>query len=329
MATIKEIADKSGFSPATVSRLLNSDPKLSVTAETKKKILKVANDLGYWQDRNKPASYTLALLYIVNGKEHLEDQYFYYLKQNVTRIAQQKQIELTTFTDIKELIKQADHFQGFLGIGSAELTANELKILYKALPSGVFIDINPAPELFDSVQPDLSWTIEDALNRLKQKGYQTVGYLGAESFTLDHIPQRDVREITFSEYSDFLGYKNNLVMAEGIVSVKNGYHLAKKALEKWNKLPQALIVSSDTLSVGVLQALNEAQIRIPEQMSLISINNSEIANYVFPTLSSYNIDQAELGKLAFETLINRISSPNRPQIHIMMNTKLIKRKSFN
>ena len=59
MTTIKEIAAKSGFSPATVSRLLSNDPRLSVTSETKSKILKVANELGYFKkNSNKAVSYT-------------------------------------------------------------------------------------------------------------------------------------------------------------------------------------------------------------------------------------------------------------------------------
>ena len=47
MTTIKEIAQKSGYSSATVSRLLNNDPNLSITADTKNKILEIANKLGY------------------------------------------------------------------------------------------------------------------------------------------------------------------------------------------------------------------------------------------------------------------------------------------
>ena len=50
MTTIKEIALESGYSPATVSRLLNNDPNLSITADTKNKILEIANRLGYWED---------------------------------------------------------------------------------------------------------------------------------------------------------------------------------------------------------------------------------------------------------------------------------------
>ena len=47
MVTIKQIAEESGFSQATVSRLLNEDPTLSVSPATKNKILTVANKLGY------------------------------------------------------------------------------------------------------------------------------------------------------------------------------------------------------------------------------------------------------------------------------------------
>lgn len=53
MVTIKKIAEESGYSPATVSRLLNNDPNLSITADTKNKILEIANKLGYWKDHQE------------------------------------------------------------------------------------------------------------------------------------------------------------------------------------------------------------------------------------------------------------------------------------
>lgn len=53
MVTIKQIAQEAGFSQATVSRLLNDDPTLSVTPATKNKILTVANRLGYGKRQNK------------------------------------------------------------------------------------------------------------------------------------------------------------------------------------------------------------------------------------------------------------------------------------
>ena len=77
MTTIKEIAQESGYSSATVSRLLNNDPNLSITADTKNKILEIANKLGYWKDhQEKKIRPTIALLYRVNHEEQLQDEYF-------------------------------------------------------------------------------------------------------------------------------------------------------------------------------------------------------------------------------------------------------------
>lgn len=329
MTTIKEIASKSGFSAATVSRLLNNDPKLSVTAETKNKILKVANELGYWKKKQintiKP---NLALLYRVNGNEHLQDEYFAFLKQAIEAVAKEESIELTVFTDIKSLINKAEDFQGFLGVGTAEITYNDLEKLHKVLPDGVFIDINPAPKLFDSVQPNLSLAIQDALDRLESKGYENIGFIGAESFNLDGKPQRDIREITFSEYSKLKEFKSTKTFVQGVVNVDNGYKLGQLALKECNELPDAFIISSDTLSVGVLQAFNEAGVKVPQDTAIISINNSDVAQYVFPPLSSYNIDQNTMAKIAMQVLLSHINDKTRPVVHLTMNTDLVIRKSF-
>ena len=333
MTTIKEIAAKSGFSPATVSRLLNNDSRLSVTAETKSKILKAANELGYFnknRDRINNLKPEIALLYRVNGNEQLQDEYFSFLRDALKKVAKEKNIRLTLFTEINSLIKQASIFQGFLGVGTAEVSYTELEKLHKVLPNGVFIDINPAPQIFDSVQPNLELTIQDAINKLKAHGYKNLGYIGAESFTLDHQPQRDIREITFTEYCRTVGIENTVVFSGGIVSVKNGYSLAKEVIAKLGRdLPDAFIIASDTLSVGVLQYFNEIGIRVPRDTAIISINNSEVAEYVSPPLTSYNIDQISLSKLAISVLLMRITNTELPRIHVMMNTNLIVRKSFN
>ncbi|MBD5431796.1 MAG: LacI family DNA-binding transcriptional regulator [Lactobacillus sp.] len=328
MVTIKEIAEKSGYSAATVSRLLNNDPKLSVSQTTKNKIIKVAHELGYFEQKQVNIKPNLALLYRVNGNEHLQDEYFAFLKNSIKQTARKESIELDTFTEAEELLKSAESYQGFIGVGTGKLTYSTLKKLKKVLPNGVFIDINPAPKLFDSVQPNLSLTIQDALDRISKKGYQTVGYIGAESFTLDGKSQRDIREITFSEYSKLKNFKEIKVFSSGIVSVENGRKLAEQAINDCKKLPKAFVIASDTLSVGVLQVFNEHGIKVPQDTAIISINNSDVSQYVSPPLSTYNIDQNAMAQIAFDTLQSKINHPDRPTIHLTMNTDLVIRKSF-
>ena len=93
MVTIKQIAEESGFSQATVSRLLNEDPTLSVSPATKNKILTVANKLGYGKRQNKfLISRKIALLTSFTAEEEPQDVYFNTLKRTYPKTKQKCQL---------------------------------------------------------------------------------------------------------------------------------------------------------------------------------------------------------------------------------------------
>ena len=163
MVTMKEIAQKSGFSQATVSRLLNGDPTLSVKEETRRRIIEVSEQLGYAIGSRRIAlPRRVAVLDNATREEELADAYFDKLRSVLGDNARAQHMELTSFSHIDDLIADAGDFDGFISIGPSVLSSDRLLKLHLVLPYGVFIDINPAPSLFDSVQPDLSQTILDA-----------------------------------------------------------------------------------------------------------------------------------------------------------------------
>lgn len=330
MTTIKEIAKKSGYSSATVSRLLNNDPELSITADTKNKILEIANKLGYWKDhQSKKIRPTIALLYRVNDPEQLQDEYFTSLKNKITDTIKHEGLKMKIYHSIHNLIKDAALFQGFIGVGSNRIETKRLIQLHNILPNGVFIDTNPAPKLFDSIRPNLPLTVEDAIQNLLDTGYKSIGFIGGNGNKFNGIQERDIREIAFEEYTHSHHITKTKTFVGGPFSVDNGYRLGKEVLKECGKkIPAAFVIASDTLSVGVLQAFNEEKISIPADTAIVSINNSHIANYVSPPLSSYNIDQEEMANMALTLLTELIINPTRPHVQINMNTNLVVRKSF-
>ena len=93
-------------------------------------------------------------------------------------------------------------------------------------------------------------------------------------------------------------------------------------------MPDGLIVAADVLAVGALQALNALRVEVPDELAVVSVNNQSIARYTSPPLSSYAIDQRELARMAFSTLIDGLKHERRVHCHILLTTELVPRASF-
>ncbi len=113
-------------------------------------------------------------------------------------------------------------------------------------------------------------------------------------------------------------------------SVESGYQLGNQIVHSLTSqpLPQGFLIGSDPLAVGVLQAFNENKITVPVDTTIISINDIDIAKYVSPPLTTFHIDVDELGRLAIDTLRDTLIFPDHSKRILLLNSKLIYRKSF-
>ena len=137
MVTIKEIAEKSGFSQSTVSRLLNNDTSLSVSPKTKKKILSTALSLGYERKYIKTIIEKIALLFWITGTEELEDVYFKEMRLQIEKYASDKNMELVVVKEEDGIDKIPTDISGFIAVGG--FSKEEISKLYEITKNGVFI----------------------------------------------------------------------------------------------------------------------------------------------------------------------------------------------
>ena len=166
-------------SASTVSRLLNGDPTLSVREETRRAIIRASEDLGYSaQAKRIVIPHEVALLDNEESDETLRDSYFADLRSALEHNAKQQRMELTVFHSLDEMLNQKGKFDGFMAIGANVIAESDLEKLHEVMPYGVFIDVNPAPNLFDSVQPDLQQTVHDAVEACAKAGMKRVGFIG-------------------------------------------------------------------------------------------------------------------------------------------------------
>ncbi len=107
MATIKDIAQLAGVSPATVSRVLNYDPELSVGLATKQKIFEAAERLNYTKHRKNAANtkQTLRLIQWYDDTEELEDLYYLSIRLGIEKKAEEANVTLLkeTWDSISDL----------------------------------------------------------------------------------------------------------------------------------------------------------------------------------------------------------------------------------
>lgn len=329
MITIKEIAQQAGFSPSTVSRLLSNDPSLSVSPETKQKILNTALSLGYERKYIKTIIEKIALLFWITEIEELEDIYFKDMRLKIEKYANENNMELVTIKKESGISKIPKDINGFIAIGS--FSEKEISKLLKITKNGVFIDSNPAPDYYDSVQPNTPLITKKAIDYFIKNGHSNIGFIGGTFHNPNtDLEEKDIREISFRYYMQKLGYLNeDNIFIEPNFSVDSGYKSAKKAIENLkDKLPTAFFVASDPIAIGVLQALNEYNIPVPSRVSVISINNIDVSKYVSPPLSTFNIDINELCKTAINLLSERIIEDRKLQKTIYLNCELVVRKSF-
>ena len=251
------------------------------------------------------------------------------MRLKIEKYANENNMELVTIKKESGISKIPKDINGFIAIGS--FSEKEISKLLKITKNGVFIDSNPAPDYYDSVQPNTPLITKKAIDYFIENGHSNIGFIGGTFHNPNtDLEEKDIREISFRYYMQKLGYLNeDNIFIEPNFSVDSGYKSAKKAIENLkDKLPTAFFVASDPIAIGVLQALNEYNIPVPSRVSVISINNIDVSKYVSPPLSTFNIDINELCKTAINLLSERIIEDRKLQKTIYLNCELVVRKSF-
>jgi len=302
MATLKEIAEAANVSVATVSRVLNDDPSLSVKAQTRQKILETAERLEYKVSpsrRNTTQRMTFAALFTYRQGLEIDDPYYLSMRYGIETQCEKLGITLISGYDFtgEKALPSAD---GFLVIGQPQ-PALHTQLAQQSTPV-VFIDGVMEDPQSDCINVDLFKISQKVIDFFIGQGYSRIGFIGGR----DHPEFPDQREQAFVEY----GRLKNVVQPDDIwygnFTSQSGYQCAKKMLQQKAPYPPALLIATDTIALGVTRALLEHGVKIPEQIALISVNDIPTARFVFPSLSTVRIHSETMGAQAVNLLTERL-----------------------
>ncbi|WAA12536.1 LacI family DNA-binding transcriptional regulator [Fervidibacillus halotolerans] len=329
MATIKDIAKRAGVSIATVSRVLNYDPTLSVTDETRKKVLEAAEQLSYKKrsNRNSGTVSKIAVISWYTEKEELEDLYYLSIRYGIENRCETLGVKLQKYVyDEIENVNIPGDIQGIIAVG--KFSTYQVRQLEMITENIVFVDFSPDDQRYDSVVVDFERATIQIINYLIEQGHQKIGYIGGrETFRDGTSAITDLRETTFRRYLKEKGLFKESYVYMGNFSVNDGYRLMKKAIEDHgDDLPTAFFAGSDLIAIGCLRALLEAGISVPDRVNIIGINDISVSKYVFPPLTTLKVHTELMGETAVDLIMERITGRKIAK-KTLIATEFVKRKS--
>lgn len=320
MATLKDIAAEAGVSLATVSRVLNDDPTLSVKEETKHRIFEIAEKLEYKTSSSKKSNqakkhnHHFVALYNYKQEAEVNDPYYLSIRHGIETQCDKLGIELTNCYD-SELVLDNSKITGALLVGRSR--AGVLSSVTKLTDNICYVDFSEPGSNYDSVDIDLTRISKEITDFFIGQGYDRIGFIGGQ----DAPNAPDIREVAFAEYGQLKNVVSLDDIYRGDFTSSSGYKLAKQMLAKPN-YPKALFIASDSIAIGVLRAIHEHGLNIPQDISLISVNDIPTAKFTFPSLSTVRIHSEMMGIQGVNLLVEKGRDGRALPLQVYVPSKL-------
>ncbi|MEV5705917.1 LacI family DNA-binding transcriptional regulator [Actinoallomurus sp. NPDC052274] len=304
--TITTIAARAGVSIASVSRVLNGLP---TREDTIRKVMTAADELGYVPNaaaRSLKSNRTYQVAFAMADIGNPTYVAMVREIQPVLKAAGYRLVLHSTDGDVDDeldvLRRLGERYADGLIISPLRGFAQQhLDLLAGAPAPVVVIGSVPRDTPVDNVRTDSRTGVRLALEHLYGLGRRSIGFLNGP---LDTVPGA-ARAAAYTDALASLGlpYEPDLVEVGDFYRAA-GARAAHRLLER--SRPDALLCANDLIALGALDALREERLRVPEDVALVGMDDTELATAAWPTLTSVSLGSAERGRRAAELLLDRL-----------------------
>ncbi len=330
--TIKDVAKKANVSITTVSRVFNGNN--GVSPKTRKLVLKVIKELGYSPSAMASGLKTsLSKCIGIAVPDALGDFYGEIIDgiESVTAERGYNVIISLNHRIIKEELVGVNFFKAKKVDGAILVTTSgDDEYIHSLIKEGyniVLLDRDPHDLSVDTVKIDNFGGGYMATEYLLNLGHSSI-------LIIQGIPFIDSSKERFNGYKRALKSKGIKIKTQFILSgnftVDSGYLSVKKYLDTYGLDFSAVFATNDQMAIGAIKALMDKGISIPGEVSIVGFDDSYIAPYIIPPLTTIKQRREEMGKIAAELLLDRIISSHkkgRTPRQVIIPVELIKRES--
>ena len=305
--TIIDVARVAGVSKTTVSRVISGDSSL-VREETRQKVLDAVRQLGY--ELNIVASslrtdrtHTAILIIpdisnpfwpeVARGVQDALEAHKYAL------VLANSDWDVQRERDLLAMVRR-NRFDGII-INPARITNDELAAASVPL---VVLGLHAEYPDFDAVGSDSYSGTTMAMEHLTDLGHRRIGLVSGLSRGVSQ-PSR------LAAYVDFLRQHDMPVQDELIVECPYGQEFGRQSIQQLLNLsnpPTAVLAANDILAIGALQAVQDAGLEVPRDISIIGMDDIYAVSVTTPPLTTVAKQKYELGQQAATLLLERIQA---------------------
>ncbi len=337
--TLKDIAKEAGVSISTVSRVINGNEHGAASKATRDRIWAVVRKNGYTPNvsaqnlkRKTPLPDTSVkpLRYIdclqARTANPSTDPFFADLERALEQEAfNNNYVVKHTFRPIDlnspatPLRPSGDNVCGLVIFGRYLFTKQQLQLLTRAYKNIIYVGLNTLPFKCDQVVCDGYKAGLDAISYLLELGHKKIAYIGEQN-----------NECRFRAYKDALAYHNlpfSIRNTANVLQSTEGGHKGVQMLLKQNSDFSAVFCANDLTAIGAIKAFHEAKLHVPRDVSVISVDDIDLSQYMNPMLTTVHIPIEELGRQTARLLIDRISGGHSLPMKVELPFYIAKRDS--
>ena len=325
---IREIARRAKVSTATVSRTINRVP--SVDPQLSRRVWKVVEELGYFPNTQARA--------LVSGRSRIfglivseiTNPFFPEIVQTFENLAVENNYEIlltSTVHDtkrmelsVRRMIERRVDGVAILTFGMEESLLEHLR--FRKVPL-VFVDVGPDAPHVANIRIDYQNGIRQAVQHLAALRHTRIAFVAGPKQLKSAMARREA----FIQSMTEIGLSSDLIV-EGTHNLEGGMS-ALKELIALQPRPTAILCSNDMTAIGVMREAYDLNIRIPADLSIVGFDDIRLAQFMTPPLTTVQMSQTELARLALQALLNEIEdgSATKSRNEYKLITSLILRSS--
>jgi DNA-binding LacI/PurR family transcriptional regulator len=335
MASLVEVAKFANVSITTASRVLSGSTH-PVSEEKRTRVLQAAGKLNY-----SPSGLAQAM---VTGSSHIvgvivgdaTDPYFAWIVRGVEDMAREHgyliivcnsdrvpEVELTYLRTLNDYRVDGVIFAG--GGLSETQYLTKMSHMIEVFKQRKVVCVSLAKHLFPSfpVMVDNKLIAHTAINYLVSQGHRRIAYISGPNL----LVTTEQRLTGYQEALAANGIENDQsLILMGDYTYDAGVQAAI-AIQKMDVKPTAVLASNDIMAIGCLTELKKLNYRIPDDISVMGIDDIPSAKYVDPTLTTIALPLYELGKIGMESLLRLRRGETLDEKGIILPHSLVIRKS--